>query len=61
VGALLSPITVSARLAETTGAYAILVSVVVIATLALREKLDRKAGALFIALYLVSYALLAMG
>jgi len=58
VGALLFPITVSARLAETTGLYALLVSVVVISTLALREKLDRKAGALFIGLYLLSYVVL---
>lgn len=55
VGALFFPITVSARLAQTSGLYALVVSVVVISVLALREKLDRKAGALFIVLYLVSY------
>lgn len=58
VGPLLFPITVSARLAETTGLYALLVSVVVISVLALREKLDKKAGALFIGLYLLSYVML---
>lgn len=58
VGALFFPITISARLAETSGLYALLVSIVVISGLALREKLDKKAGALFIALYLLSYAML---
>lgn len=38
--------------------YAILASVVVILTLALREKVDRKAGVLFIVLYSFSYTLL---
>jgi cation:H+ antiporter len=58
VGALFFPITVSARLAETTGLYALIVSVIVTSIIALREKLDRKAGALFVGLYLVSYLLL---
>jgi len=49
-------ITVSGRIAETTGLYALLSSMVVISTLAFREKLDRKAGAFFIVLYLLSYA-----
>jgi len=51
-------IMVSGRLAETTGLYALFGSIVVISTLALREKLDRKAGVLFIVLYLLSYATL---
>jgi cation:H+ antiporter len=51
-----APITVSGRLAETTGLYALVCSMVVISTLALREKLDKKAGLLFILLYLLSYA-----
>ncbi|MCW3986232.1 MAG: sodium:calcium antiporter [Candidatus Bathyarchaeota archaeon] len=38
--------------------YAILASAVVILTLALREKVDRRAGGLFIILYLISYTLL---
>jgi len=49
-------ITVSGRLAETTGLYALLCSFVVISILALREKLDAKAGVLFIALYFLAYA-----
>jgi len=53
-----APITVSGRLAETTGLYALLGSIVVISTLAFREKLDKKAGVLFILLYLLSYAVL---
>ncbi|MCZ2855687.1 MAG: sodium:calcium antiporter [Candidatus Bathyarchaeota archaeon] len=55
IGPLLFPIRVSGELAMVTGLYAILASVVVILTLALRERVDRKAGALFIALYLLSY------
>lgn len=51
-------IMVSGRLAETTGLYALFGSIVVISTLALREKLDKKAGVLFIVLYFLSYATL---
>ena len=50
-------ITVSARLAETTGLYALLCSIVVISILALRQKLDAKAGVLFIVLYFLAYAI----
>ena len=49
-------ITVSGRLAETTGLYALLCSIVVISLLALREKLDAKVGVLFIVLYFLAYA-----
>jgi len=49
-------ITVSGRLAETTGLYALLCSIVVISILALRQKLDAKAGVLFIVLYFLAYA-----
>lgn len=38
--------------------YALLASVIVIFVLALREKVDRKAGVLFVILYLISYSLL---
>ncbi|MEM3626688.1 MAG: sodium:calcium antiporter [Candidatus Bathyarchaeia archaeon] len=51
-------ITVSGGLAETTGLYALLCSIIVILTLALREKLDKKAGILFIILYLFAYTTL---
>ncbi len=52
---LLGRITVSGRIAETTGLYALFGSAIVITTLAAREKLDRKAGVLFIIVYLLSY------
>lgn len=58
IGPLLFPISVSGELAMITGLYAILASTVVILTLALREKVDKKAGALFIFLYLLSYTTL---
>jgi cation:H+ antiporter len=55
---LIGKIKVSGELAMITGSYAILVCVVIISMLALREKVDKKAGALFLFLYLLSYALL---
>jgi cation:H+ antiporter len=58
IGPLIFPTAVSGRLAETTGLYALLVSVIVLLTLGLRRKLDRKAGILFIILYGFSYAVL---
>jgi cation:H+ antiporter len=58
IGPLLFPIQVSGELALITGLYALVGSIVVISTLALREKLDRKAGALFIVVYLLSYLML---
>ena len=60
IGPLFFPIEVSGELAMITGLYAILVSIVVISTLALREKVDKKAGALFIVLYLLSYTMLGI-
>jgi cation:H+ antiporter len=58
IGPLIFPITVSARLAETTGLYALLASIAVLLVLALRQKLDRKAGVFFIVLYGLSYSTL---
>jgi cation:H+ antiporter len=55
---LLGPIAVTGRIAETTGLYALLASMVVISMLALRRKLDKKTGMLFIILYLLSYMML---
>ena len=60
IGPLFFPIEVSGELVMITGLYALLASIVVILTLALREKVDRKAGALFIFLYLFSYATLSV-
>ena len=58
IGPLIFPITVSGELAMITGLYTTFASIVVVSTLALREKLDRKAGTLFIGLYLLSYTIL---
>ena len=58
VGSLFFPITVSARLAETTGLYALFASIVVLLTLAIRQKLDKKMGVFFIILYGISYSIL---
>ncbi len=58
IGQFFFPQEVSGELALITGLYAIFGSIVVILTLALREKVDRKAGALFIFVYLLSYTLL---
>jgi len=59
IGPLIFPIEVSGELATITGLYAIFGSIVVVLTLALREKVDRKAGALFIIVYALSYTLLS--
>jgi len=58
IGQFFFPQAVSGELALITGLYAIFGSIVVILTIALREKVDRKAGALFIFVYLLSYTLL---
>ncbi len=55
---LMGKIKVSGELAMITGLYAILACIIIILTLALREKVDKKAGALFIFVYLLSYTLL---
>jgi len=60
IGPLIFPITVSSRLAVITGLYAIFGSLMVILTLALREKVDRRSGALFIFIYLLSYLTLGI-
>jgi cation:H+ antiporter len=58
IGPLIFPVTVSARLAETTGLYALLASIAVLLVLAVRQKLDRKAGVFLIVLYGLSYSTL---
>jgi cation:H+ antiporter len=57
IGALFFPIKVAKDLVEATGMYVIFVSVVIVLTLALREKMDRKAGVFFLLLYTISYLL----
>ena len=58
IGQVFFPQAVSGELALITGLYAIFGSIVVVLTLALRKKVDKKAGALFILIYLLSYTLL---
>jgi cation:H+ antiporter len=58
VGPLIFPITVSGKQVVITGFYAILVSIIVISTLNIREKHDRRSGAFFIILYSLSYVTL---
>lgn len=55
IGPLIFPIVVSERFATITGSYIILVSIVAMLTLALRKKVDKISGVLFIFLYLFSY------
>jgi cation:H+ antiporter len=60
IGPLLFPISISGGLALLTGSYALFGSVMVILMLAFREKVDRKAGVFFIALYFFSYVMLTI-
>ena len=60
IGLLFFPQAISGSLAMTTGLYAIFGSIVVILMLALRGKVDKKAGALFIFVYLLSYSLMSI-
>lgn len=58
IGQVFFPQAVSSELASTTTLYTIFASLAVISTLAARERVDKKAGIIFIALYLLSYTLL---
>lgn len=58
IGQVLFPQTVSGEIASITTLYTIFASLAVISTLVAREKVDKKAGIIFIALYLLSYTLL---
>ena len=60
IGLFFFPQAVSGELATTTGLYAIFGSIVAILILALRSKIDRKAGLLLIVIYLFSYSLMAL-
>jgi len=60
IGPLIFPISVSGNLAMITGIYALFGSIMVILMLAFKEKVDRKTGVFFIALYLSSYIMLSM-
>ena len=58
IGPVLFPQAVSDQLASTITLYTIFVSAVAISILALREKVDKKAGIMLIALYSLSYIFL---
>ena len=60
IGPLIFPISVSGNLAMITGIYALFGSIMVILMLAFKEKVDRKIGVFFIALYLSSYIMLSV-
>lgn len=57
IGPLLIATVISKEIVIRTGLYILFVIIVVFLTLAIRKKLDRKAGLLFIILYLSSYLL----
>ena len=61
IGPLLFPSVISVDAAMLTGIYAIFASFIVVLMLALRGKVDKKAGVLFVTVYLFSYVLLVYG
>ena len=58
LGHIFFPQAVSGTLALTTASYAGFASIAVVAIRAVRQKLDRKAGLVFVLIYLASYLLL---
>ena len=58
IGLFVFPQAISGELATTTGLYAIFGSSIAILMLALRRKIDKKAGAILIVIYLCSYLLM---
>jgi len=58
IGQVLFPQAVSANLAIPTITYTIIASFIVFVVVAIRKKVDKPAGVLFISLYLLSYSLL---
>jgi len=58
IGQVFFPQAVTAALAVPTVLYTLFVSIIVIVTIAVRQKMDRKAGVFFILLYLSAYILL---
>jgi cation:H+ antiporter len=60
LGSLFFPTTVSAGAATLTGLYAIFATIIVIATMAVRKKLDRRIGIFFLLIYLFSFLLLSV-
>ncbi|MFH1473280.1 MAG: sodium:calcium antiporter [Candidatus Aenigmatarchaeota archaeon] len=60
LGSLFFPTTISVDAATLTGLYAIFATIVVIATMAVRKKLDRNIGIFFLIIYLFSFFLLSV-
>ena len=57
IGQVFFPQAVSGELAEITTLYTIFASIAVVATLAVRGKLDKRAGVIFLAIYALSYVI----
>ena len=57
IGQVFFPQAVSGELAEITTLYTIFASIAVVATLAVRGKLDKRAGIIFLAIYALSYVI----
>ena len=60
MGQFFFPQAVSGRLALATGSYAGLAAVVVVTVLAVRQKLDKRTGLIFVLLYLAAYLFLEL-
>ena len=60
IGQALFPQPISGQLATTTIIYTFIASILVISTLLLRGKIDKKAGIIFLSIYLSSYLLIAI-
>ncbi len=58
IGQIFFPQAISGDLAAATSIYTIFASLMVISILAIRERVDKKAGAMFIMIYLFSYIML---
>ncbi len=58
IGQVLFPQAVTARLAVPTVLFTLVASLIVFLTIAIRKKVDKKAGILFISLYFLSYVFL---
>jgi len=58
IGQVFFPQTVTAEFAVPTVLYTLIVSIIVIVTIAIRKKMDKKAGIFFIFLYLIAYIML---
>jgi cation:H+ antiporter len=58
IGQVFFPQAVTAELAVPTVLYTLIVSIIVIVTIAIRKKMDKKAGIFFIFLYLIAYIML---